>query len=127
MKIKHWTDVPAQIAEGIDGVTIRWVIGSPDGAPDGAPHFAMRVLEVQPGCSSPCHNHWWEHEVFVLDGQGVAVSDAGDAPISSGTVILVEGDEIHQFRNTGDDVLRFICLIPWKWLEGLAEAHAQGA
>ena len=121
MKIKHWTDVPAQQAEGLDGVTVRWVIGKPDGAP----HFAMRVFEVQPGCSSPYHNHWWEHEVFVLDGQGVAVSDAGETPVSAGTVVLVEGNEMHQFRNAGEDVLRFICLIPWEWLEGLAESHAQ--
>jgi quercetin dioxygenase-like cupin family protein len=123
MKIKHWTDVPAQVAEGIDGVTIRWVIGEEDGAP----HFAMRVLEVQPGCASPYHNHWWEHEVYVLDGQGAVVSGAGDTPISSGSVILVEGNEIHQFRNTGDDVLRFMCLIPWKWLEGLAETQGKSA
>ena len=123
MKIKHWTDVPAQQAEGLDGGTVRWVIGTPDGAP----HFAMRVFEVQPGCASPYHNHWWEHEVFVLDGQGVVVSEAGDTPVSSGTVILVEGEETHQFRNTGDSVLRFICLIPWEWLEGMAETHGKSA
>jgi hypothetical protein len=39
MQIKHWTDVPAQQAEGIEGVTVRWVINEDDGAP----HFAMPV------------------------------------------------------------------------------------
>jgi len=116
MKVKHWTDVPAQAAEGAEGVTVRWVVNRQDGAP----HFAMRVFEVQPGGSSPRHSHWWEHEVFVLEGQGVAAGAAGASPLSAGTVVLVPGGEMHQFRNTGDRVLRFICLIPFEWLEGLA-------
>ncbi len=116
MKVKRWTDVPAQPAEGAEGVTVRWVINKQDGAP----HFAMRVFEVQPGGSSPRHTHWWEHEVFVLQGQGVAAGPSGEIPISAGSVVLVPGEEEHQFRNTGNDVLRFICLIPFEWLEGLA-------
>jgi mannose-6-phosphate isomerase-like protein (cupin superfamily) len=28
---------------------------------------------------------------------------------------------MHQFRNTGDDVLRFICLIPQPWLGAVAK------
>jgi quercetin dioxygenase-like cupin family protein len=119
MKIKHWTDVPAQPAEGIDGVTVRWVIAEGDGAP----HFAMRVFDLQPGCASPYHSHWWEHEVYVLDGEGVAVQEDGETPLGAGSVVLVEGDEMHQFRNSGDGVFRFICLIPHMWLEGLAETH----
>jgi mannose-6-phosphate isomerase-like protein (cupin superfamily) len=53
------------------------------------------------------------------------VGEDGETPISTGTVLLVEGDEPHQFRNTGEGVLRFICLIPWPWLEGLAAEHAE--
>ena len=108
MKIKTWTDVPAQQAEGLEGVTVRWVINDSDGAP----HFAMRIFEVQPGRATPYHNHWWEHEVYVLDGEGIAVNEGGETPISAGTVILVEGGETHQFRNAGRGPLRFICVIP---------------
>jgi hypothetical protein len=39
-------------------------------------------------------------------------------------VVLVEGNEMHQFRNTGEGVLRFICLIPHMWLEGVATEHS---
>ncbi len=120
MRIRHWTDVAEQEADGVEGVTVRWVINDVDGAP----HFAMRVFDVQAGRSTPYHNHWWEHEVFVLGGKGVAVQESGETEISSGSVILVEGDEMHCFRNTGNEVLRFICLVPFKWLEGLAEQHA---
>ena len=123
MQIKHWTDVPAQQAEGIEDVTVRWVINEDDGAP----HFAMRVFEVEPGRSTPYHSHWWEHEVFVLAGEGVAVQEDGEAPIVPGSVILVPGDEMHCFRNEGREVLRFICLIPFPWLEGLAGERAAQA
>jgi quercetin dioxygenase-like cupin family protein len=119
MQIRHWTDVPEQPADGVEGVSIRWVIDEEDGAP----HFAMRVLDVQPDCASPYHSHWWEHEVYVLDGQGVVVhgddTSLRETPISAGSVVLVDGDEKHQFRNTGEGVLRFICLIPHMWLEGV--------
>ena len=119
VKIKQWTDVEEQQAEGLEGVTVRWVISEKDGAP----HFAMRIFDVQPGFNTPYHTHWWEHEVYILQGEGVAVSTEGETPISAGSVILVEGDEEHQFRNTGEGVLRFICLIPFLWLEGLAQTH----
>jgi quercetin dioxygenase-like cupin family protein len=120
MKIRKWTDVPAQQAEGLEGVTVRWVITQKDGAP----HFAMRVFDVQAGRSTPYHKHWWEHEVYVLDGAGVAVQEGGETPITGGSVILVQGNEMHQFRNTGEGVLRFICLIPHMSLEGWAESQA---
>ena len=121
MKIKQWTDVPAQVAaEGLEGVSVRWVIGEPDGAP----HFAMRIFDVEPGRHTPYHKHWWEHEVYVLAGEGVAVSEDGETALATGSVILVTGNEMHQFRNTGDDTFRFMCLIPWRWLEGLAAKHA---
>jgi mannose-6-phosphate isomerase-like protein (cupin superfamily) len=63
----------------------------------------------------------------VLAGEGVAVQEDGEAPIVPGSVILVPGDEMHCFRNEGREVLRFICLIPFPWLEGLAEERAAQA
>lgn len=96
----------------IEGVTMRMVIGPEDGAPV----FNMRVFEVEPGHVTPHHSHWWEHEVFVLSGQGIVKTDQGDRPIDHGNVVFVPGGDMHQFRNTGDDVLRFICLVPQEWL-----------
>ena len=96
----------------IEGVTMRVVIGPEEGAPV----FNMRIFEVEPGHVTPHHSHWWEHEVFVLSGQGIVKTDQGDRPIDHGNVVFVPGGDMHQFRNTGDDVLRFICLVPQEWL-----------
>lgn len=117
MKVQHYTNVPAEEAEGMAGVTVRWVISEKGGAP----HFAMRVFEVEPGHASPFHTHWNEHEVFVLSGRGVVRDESNEAPLSQGSVVFVPGDEKHQFINTGQDVLRFICLVPHNWLKGIAK------
>jgi quercetin dioxygenase-like cupin family protein len=107
--IHHYTDVPAQSAEEAEGVVVRWLLTKEDGAP----HFAMRVFDVAPGHSTPYHAHWWEHEVFVLAGQGAVRDASGDqTELRPGSVVLVPGDERHCFRNVGDDTLRFICLVP---------------
>jgi quercetin dioxygenase-like cupin family protein len=113
IQVRDFHDVEAQPA--LEGVTMRVVIGPKEGAP----FFNMRVFEVQPGHASPHHSHWWEHEVFVLSGQGVVKTDEGDMAISHGSAVLVPGGEMHQFQNSGDDVLRFLCLVPQDWLAGV--------
>lgn len=108
MIVRDYRDADLRASEDVEGVTMRWVIRKEDGAP----HFAMRVIEVQPGRATPHHQHCWEHEVFVLSGQGVVWGKDGERPIREGSVVFVPGEETHQFLNTGSQVLRFICLIP---------------
>ncbi len=107
MKIAHYSQTPAQPAE-VPGVGIRGVINKNDGAP----HCAMRVIEVQPGRNTPYHTHGFEHEVYILEGKGVVRAPDGDQPVSPGMVVYVPADEEHGFFNQGDDILRFICVIP---------------
>ena len=116
-KVIHYSEVHADPVPDLEGVTIRWVIAKDDGAP----HFALRVFEVQPGRTTPHHSHWWEHEVFILDGEGVVVTEEGETALIPGTAILVPGDAVHHFQNTGEGVLRFICLVPHPELEGWAK------
>ncbi len=108
MKIQHYTATPAEPMADHEGILVRWVISKEDGAP----HFAMRVFDVQPGACSPYHQHPWEHEVFILEGQGVVKTAEGETPFEPHYVIYVAPNEWHQFINQGPGVLRFICLIP---------------
>ncbi len=107
MLVRDYREVPLQDA-GVEGVKVRWVIS----VPEGAPTFAMRVFDVEPGASTPHHQHPWEHEVFVLEGSGEVIGENGVFQISHGTTVFVPPNEKHQFRNTGNEVLRFICVIP---------------
>lgn len=108
MKVEHFSQTPAEAVKDVPGVTVRWVVSQEDGAPT----FAMRVFEVEPGHATPFHKHEWEHEVFVLSGQGIVRHEDGESPLEHGTIVFVPGMEMHQFINQGDSVLRFICIVP---------------
>jgi quercetin dioxygenase-like cupin family protein len=94
--------------EGARGCRVRWLIGQKQGAPN----FAMRHFEVAPGGHTPLHYHPYEHEVFVLEGEGIAVEGAKQHPLRAGDVVFVRPDEVHQFRNSGSQPLKFLCLVP---------------
>jgi quercetin dioxygenase-like cupin family protein len=106
MKVANYIDTKP--SEELPGVFKREVITGRDGAPN----FCMRVFEVKPGSSTPHHSHPWEHEVFILSGQGVVVGKEGESAIGPDSVVFVAPDEPHCFINTGNQTLRFICLIP---------------
>jgi len=101
--------VPAEPAEGLPGVRIRWVVGKNVGAPN----YAMRIIEVDPGCATAHHAHPWEHEVYVLEGEGQVQGSDGTVGLYPGMCVYTTPDEPHCFKNKGDGMLRFICVIPW--------------
>ena len=110
---KHYTEYQAEtFGDEAPGVTIRWVIGPQHGSEN----YTMRIIEVAPGGHTPHHTHWFEHQNFVLAGQGEVVIGDQVHPIRSGDVIFVPGDVEHQYRNTGAEPLRFICSIPQEWI-----------
>ncbi len=110
MKIAKASDItksPVEI-EGAKDVDIRWLISKADGAEN----FAMRMFELQPGGFTPLHSHPHEHEVFVVQGQGIFVYEGKEYPFNTDFAIFVPGGGEHRFRNTGHSVLRFLCIIP---------------
>lgn len=72
----------------------------------------MRHFEIASGGNTPKHSHAYEHEVFVLEGQGVVLEGNREHPISAGAAVYVPPNQLHQFRNTGTGTLKFLCLIP---------------
>ena len=97
-------DVPAPA----EGVKIRWLITEETGAPN----FGMRQFTVEQGGSTPQHAHPWEHEAYILEGSGTILGGGEVMEIKQGAVVYVPPGELHQFRNTGDGELRFLCMIP---------------
>lgn len=110
MKIEKSSNIAKQPVEveGAEGTEIRWLISKEDGAEN----FAMRMFEVKPGGHTPLHKHRHEHEVFVVEGNGVFVCDGKEYEFSKDYVIFVPGGKEHQFRNSGESLLRMLCLIP---------------
>ena len=112
MKHVHFKEVDLEDPEeeGIKDLKVRWLISKKDGAKN----FAMRLFEIQPGGYSPLHQHDWEHEVFILEGNGVIKDKNIEKPFKQGDVLFVQPMEWHQFINSGDKLLMFLCLIPYK-------------
>lgn len=94
--------------DGVEGVSMRLLVGRDDGAPT----FAMRHFTVEPGGHTPRHQHNYEHEVLVLSGCG-RVEYGGDVhAVEQGDVLLIEPNVLHQFVNADERPFEFICLVP---------------
>ncbi len=110
MKVVHYEQIestPVQMP-GAAGCRIRCLVGPEDHAPS----FSMRQFHVEPGGNTPLHAHAHEHEVFVLEGSGVVMEGEVQHPLRPGTVVFVPPKQPHQFRNTGTQPLKFLCLVP---------------
>ena len=110
MEVFHYQDVKAKDAEeGASKLRVRWLITKETGAEN----FAMRLFEMEAGGYSPFHSHPWEHEVFILEGEGLLIGDGGERKSRAGDVIFIPPNEKHQLKNNGERTLKFLCLVPY--------------
>jgi quercetin dioxygenase-like cupin family protein len=98
----------AATEEGAKGVKIKWLINEDDGAPT----FLMRHFTVDAGGFTPFHSHDWEHEVYVLEGNGKVRYEDREEKIAPGDAILIPANRRHQFQASSDGTLKFLCMIP---------------
>ncbi len=103
------TTTPTPVTmDGVKGVSMRVMVGRADGAPN----FAMRHFTVEPGGHTPRHSHNYEHEIYVVKGQGQVEYDGSMQSIRAGDVLWVEPNRVHQFTNNSEAALEFLCLVP---------------
>lgn len=128
MLIRNPQDTQAKAMDmpGASGVTMRLMVSRDDGAPN----FAMRIFEVQPGGHTPRHQHNYEHEIMILEGQadvGTSDDEADDTTAKAGDVLYIPANQTHQFRNAGDGVLKFMCMVPTEFDCGGKPAPTPGS
>ena len=82
------------------------------GAQEGWTDHVLRIIELGPGGYSPRHKHDWPHINYMVDGSGVLYIDGREHTVEKGAYAYVPANADHQFRNTGDGVFRFICIVP---------------
>ena len=102
MKVRDYRDVKPK--EEVPGAAMYEVIT----AAEGAPNFALRVVEVQSGASSPYHHHPWEHEAYIISGEGVVKGEQSETRVKQGSTVFILPDEQHCFTNTSNEILHFI-------------------
>ena len=110
MLIRHSEAMPGTpvAMDGAALVSMKLLVGRADGAEN----FAMRHFTVEPGGHTPRHQHNYEHEVLILRGEGTVEDEGTLHAIAAGDALYVEPNRVHQFVNTGDGPLEFICLVP---------------
>ena len=111
MKIKSLSDVERNEVhmEGAVGASKQL----PLGRGDGTPVYSYRVFTVEPGGHTPYHQHPYEHMNYIIEGQGALVDETGkERPLKAGDFALVDPNEIHQYRNKGDQPFKIICGVP---------------
>ena len=109
-KIAHYSEMEAKLfGESAPGTAIRVLISDES---DGAPFYNMRMIEVEPGGHTPDHSHPYEHENFIVEGQGELRIEESWHALRPGTVAFVPAGVRHQYRNTGSSTLRFLCSVP---------------
>ncbi len=90
--------------EGAKNAFIRWLIKGPN--------FHLRYFRIAKGGNSPRHSHNYEHEIFVLKGDGKIFIDGEDYLISNNFFVYVPPNKEHQIINIGETDLEFLCVIP---------------
>jgi quercetin dioxygenase-like cupin family protein len=74
--------------------------------------YVMRVIELAEGGYSPHHTHEWPHINYILEGHGTLHVDGKDTPVEAGSYAYVPAGSRHQYKNEGDGMFRFICIVP---------------
>ena len=106
----HYSEIPETKVEedGAKDVRIRWLI-SPR---SGSENFAMRYIIIKKRGHTPLHKHDYEHEIFVIKGEGCIIYGSKTDKVYPGSFAFVKPDEIHQFKNESSETFEFICSIP---------------
>lgn len=99
-------------AEGAKDVTMKWILGPSEETP----YFAMRYIQIEPGGWSSVDQHEHDHGILVLRGRGKVRHGDRDTDVAYGDVVYIPPNQTHQFINTDDEPLGFLCVIPRKEL-----------
>jgi len=81
---------------------------------DGTPAYSFRVFTIDPGGYTPYHAHPYEHLNYIIEGNGVIVTESGEErAIKKGDFALILPNEKHQYRNkSADKPFVMICAVP---------------
>ncbi len=109
MIIKDTENIPYEYTSKYNGVKKQIYIGTKDGSNE----IVMRYFSLEPGGKTPYHSHNFPHLVKIEKGKGVVIDkDGSEHEIEVGKVVYINDDEVHGFKNVGDEPFELICIVP---------------
>lgn len=89
-----------------DKSTIKWGITHRNGARN----YSMRYIKVKKGGSTPEHSHYYEHEIYIISGEGSVYVDGIKEDFGPSDFIFIPGGKIH--RIDAKKEIKMICVVP---------------
>ncbi|MFX1486193.1 MAG: cupin domain-containing protein [Promethearchaeota archaeon] len=114
MYVRRVAEIKAENVKEARKTKIQWLITKKNA---GASNFTMRRFSIEKGGEIPSHSHNWEHEIYILKGKGILGWPSQEQEVEADMVVYVPPNLPHWYKNTGDEELVFICIIPYKGLE----------
>ena len=110
--------------KGAEKVKVRYLIDERHGSE----RFALRLYTVEKGGHTPLDQHEYEHQVYVLSGQGLLKqSNDSVAPrqrLRSGDTLFIPSNAVHSFINERGEPFVFLCVKGSPTLYALGEKNA---
>ena len=78
---------------------------------DDAPNFSLRVFKIGSNGHTINHKHSYEHEIYVLDGDGFICIDDTKIDIKKDDCFIIYPYERHQII-AGSSGIGVICIVP---------------
>jgi len=106
---------------GLPGRSVLEVVSGEIGS-----KLTFRIVEIPVPRSGealrgPHLHHGYEECIYVLKGEGCALSESGELPVQAGDVVLVPPEEKHVIRNTSKEPLLLRCFFPSPDIAGTTE------
>ena len=109
MIIKKLNKVQGVKVEGVEKVTKQVVLGINDGSTE----IVLRQFTVEPDGATPHHSHNFPHLVRIESGNGILIDGCGkEHKLEKNDFVYVNNNEMHNFKNTGNEPFVFICIVP---------------
>jgi quercetin dioxygenase-like cupin family protein len=104
--VKSYRDVKEMPMDG--GAKIRWAITHREGAEN----FSMRIISIDRNKETPAHSHDYEHEMYIISGNGEATIGKEIHSISTGDFVFIPPNIFHKIHASED--MKLICVVPIK-------------
>jgi len=78
---------------------------------DDAPNFSLRIFSIGPDGHTINHKHSYEHEIYILEGDGFVYIDDAKINIKKDDCFIIYPYERHQLIS-GKNGMNVICIVP---------------